>query len=189
MTQLTVDSFGTPPATPRPAREVGDFVHASWRGRGARGACHRSAGGATVGLRNVSADEARYLMMYSQGARGTRHWSAGGATCGACVSAGGARWQMVESRGRAQSTPLERRRRDSRSQRRRNTLQDGGASNFAGRARCKGGGGTGEARGRDIARSEAIKYMTFFGTTKRSQKKAKGAGPPAGQPEATRKLV
>ena len=75
--------FGAPPATPRPAVDVADFVNALWRRRGARGARHWSAGGATGGLRRVSAGGARYFMVESRGARGSAHWSAEGATGGA----------------------------------------------------------------------------------------------------------
>jgi hypothetical protein len=48
-TQSPVDPFGTPPATPRPAAEVADFVNALWSRGGARGARHWSAEGATGG--------------------------------------------------------------------------------------------------------------------------------------------
>ena len=120
-TQSSVDPFGTPPATPRPAVDVADFVNALWRRRGARGARHWSAGGATGGARSLTdsgvhgvcaeratgAPKARRAerasaqaehagRRWSRGvARGARHWGAEGATGG--VSAGGARWQTVES--------------------------------------------------------------------------------------------
>ena len=90
-TQSSVDPCGTPPATLRPAVDVADFVNALWRRGGARGARHWSAGGSKVGLRRVSAGEARYSMVESRSARGTRQWSAEGATGGARASAGGAR--------------------------------------------------------------------------------------------------
>ena len=48
-TQSPVDPFGTPPATPRPAADVADFVNALWSRGGARGARHWSAEGATGG--------------------------------------------------------------------------------------------------------------------------------------------
>ena len=48
-TQSPVDPFGTPPATPRPAAEVADFVNALWSRGGARGARHWGAEGATGG--------------------------------------------------------------------------------------------------------------------------------------------
>ena len=60
--------------------------------------------------------------------------------------------QMVESGSRAEHA-TERPRRDRRSQHRRITLQDGGASVFAGGARGHGGGGTGDA-GRALQRAE-----------------------------------
>ena len=69
-----------------------------------------------------------------RGARGARHWSAGGAIGGMRrVSAGGARYLMMESQGCAQSATLERRRRDRRSalHRRPSTLPDGGVAGCA----------------------------------------------------------
>jgi len=48
-TQSPVDPFGTPPATPRPAADVADFINALWSRGGARGARHWSAEGATGG--------------------------------------------------------------------------------------------------------------------------------------------
>ena len=59
-TQSPVDPFGTPPATPRPAAEVADFVNALWSRGGARGARHWSAEGAT-GAEHASAGGARSL--------------------------------------------------------------------------------------------------------------------------------
>ena len=65
-TQSPVDPFGTPPATPRPAADVADFVNALWSRGGARGARHWSAEGATGGAR-VSAGGARWHTVESQG--------------------------------------------------------------------------------------------------------------------------
>ena len=107
-TQSPVDPFGTPPATPRPAADVADFVNAMesrW--------CARSAPLERRRRDRRRARQRRRSMLAGRwwsrrGARGARHWSAEGATGGARVSAGGARWHTVESQRSADNFTVQR---------------------------------------------------------------------------------
>ncbi|EEH59477.1 uncharacterized protein MICPUCDRAFT_55556 [Micromonas pusilla CCMP1545] len=86
--QSPVDPFGTPPATPRPAADVADFINALWSRGGARGARHWSAEGATGG---EHASAGGSCSLADGGVAGVRAERATGArTGGARVSAGGA---------------------------------------------------------------------------------------------------